>query len=201
MANLLSVVLLAVVFIVNIFVLREAPRVYEYDQLFPGSLFAAIGSALAAFGMGYTSLQVGGAGFLELAVPILGILSVACLLCAAYCRVTQRQPVCLFHCVVVAYLLLRTIARYRTWGSLSQIGLYFFQLVASLLLLLAAYYRAELDVHQKNYRKYLFLSQSALFCCFMCLNNDDWIFYLSAGLWIGTDYCALPVYQGRHLEG
>lgn len=201
LASLISLALLVVVFIVNSCVLREAPRVYEYEELFPGSLVAAIGSVLGAFGMGFASLNVGGIGFLELAVPLLGIMTVACLLCTAYYRVTQRQPVCLFHCVVVAYLLLRTIARYRTWGSLSQIGLYFFQLVASLLLLLAAYYRAELDVHQKNYRKYLFLSQSALFCCFMCLNSDDWIFYLSAGLWIGSDYCVLPVYEGRHLEG
>ena len=70
LASLLSVALLAVVFIVNICVLREAPRVYEYEQLFPGSLVAAVGSVLGAFGMGFASLQVGGAGFLEMAVPI-----------------------------------------------------------------------------------------------------------------------------------
>lgn len=199
LASLLSVILLALVFIVNLVVLRHAPRVYDYEQLFPLSMIAAIGTALSAFGLGYTSLHVGGAGFLELAVPIFGILTAAALLCSAYFRLTQRQPLCLFHCVVVAYFLLRTIARYRTWGSMSQITLYFFQLMAALLLLLAAYYRAELDIQTKNYRKYLFFSQSALFCCFLCLVNDDWIFYLSAGLWIATDYCVLPVYQGRHL--
>lgn len=201
LASLLSVILLVLVFMVNLVVLRHAPRVYDYEQLFPGSLVAAIGSALSAFGFGYASLNVGGAGFLELAVPIFGILTVASLLCTAYFRVTQRKAPCLFHCVVVAYLLLRTIACYRTWGSMSQIASYFFQLIAALLLLLAAYYRAELDIHQKNYRKYLFFSQSALFCCFLCLVSDDWIFYLSAGLWLAVDYCVLPVYRGRHLEG
>ena len=201
LAGLFSVVLLFLVFMVNLVVLRHAPRVYEYEELFPGSLIAALGSALAAFGMGYAALDVGGAGVLELAVPVFGILSAAALLCAAYCRLSGKQPSCLFHCVVVVYLLLRTISRYRTWGSLSQIALYFFPLVAALLLLLATYYRAELDIHTKNYKKYLFFSQAALFCCFLCLVSEDWIFYLSAGLWIGTDYCVLPVYQGRHLEG
>ena len=201
LASLLSVILLAIVFMVNLVVLRHAPRVYDYDKLFPSSLAAAIGSALSAFGFGYASLHVGGAGFLELAVPVFGILAAASLLCIAYFRVTQRKPFCLLHCTVLAYLLLRTIARYRTWGSLSQITLYFFQLVAALLLLLAAYYRAELDIHQKNYRKYHFFSQSALFCCFLCLVSGDQVFYLSAALWLTADYCVLPVYQGRHLEG
>ena len=201
LASFLSVALLVIVLIVNIVVLRHAPRVYDYDRLFPLSLVAAIGTALSAFGLGYTALNVGGAGFLKAAVPIFGILTAASLLCSAYFRLAQRQPICLFHCVVVVYFLLRTIARYRTWGSMSQISVYFFQLIAALLLLLSAYYRAELDIQTKNYRKYLFFSQSALFCCFLCLNCDDWLFYLSAGLWLAMDYCVLPVYQGRHLEG
>jgi len=200
LASLLSFILLLLVLVVNIVVLRHAPRVYDYDQLFPLSMVAAIGTVLSAFGLGYASLNVGGAGFLKMAVPVFGILTAASLLCSAYFRLMQRQPLCLFHCTAVAYFLLRTIARYRVWGSMSQVSLYFFQLIASILLLLAAYYRAELDIQTKNYRKYLFFSQSALFCCFLCLVSDDWIFYLSAGLWLAADYCTLPIYQGRHLR-
>ena len=38
----------------------------------------------------------------------------------------------------------------------------------------------------------------ALFCCILCLTGGEWMFYLSAGIWMASDFCALPAYTGRY---
>ena len=85
--------------------------------------------------------------------------------------------------------------RILLYGILRQAGIL---VLASLFLLMAAYYRAEMPNSTAHYRRYAFFSQMALFCCMLCLTDGEWMFYLSAGIWMASDFCALPAYTGRY---
>lgn len=192
-AGILSLLLLLLTVGITFWSLRQAAPSNAYAQRFPSSRLAAIGTALGGIGIGFSAFTVPTSGALRLVVPFLGILSAAALLYTAYCRLIGLRPNCLFHGTTVLFLVFRILACCRSWGAETQVQLYLFPLLGSLCLLLAFYYRAEIDAMAGDYRKYLFFGQAALCCCIMCLPGDDWLFYMSAGLWLTTDYCVPQV--------
>lgn len=192
-AGVLVFVLLALTLAACFLAVRQAGPADSYRRLFPASEFAAIGTAVGAIGMAFTAFISVVAPFLQIGIPLLGVFSAAALFFSAYCRLKGLRPNFLMHSIVAVYLILRILADCRAWGAEPQLQLYFFQLLAYLFLLIACYYRAELDVSKTDCRKYVFFSQAALFCCCLCLTGEDWLFYLSAGIWLATDYCVLPL--------
>lgn len=192
-AGILVFVLLAITLGACFLAVRQAVPADSYRRLFPASEFAAIGTALGAIGMAFTAFSSAGFSFLRIVMPLAGILSAAALFFCAYCRLKGVRPNFMVHGVVAVYLILRTLSGCRGWGAEPQLQLYFFQLLACLFLLIACYYRAELDLSVTDGRKYAFFSQAALFCCCLCLTEKDWLFYLSMGIWLAADYCVLPI--------
>ncbi len=172
--------------------LRKAAPSKAYRRLFPPSLLAAAGAAVGAAGIGISAFTMEATGFLWFLLPITGVVGAAALLYASYCRFVGLRPSCLLHGGLVVFLVFRLLACCRVWGAEPQLQLYFFQLLGSVFLLLACYYRAEADALIGDYRKYLFFSQAALFCCCLSLPGKDWLFYLSSGIWMATDFCVLP---------
>lgn len=191
-AGILSILLFALILGLLLYVLRTAAPSKAYRQLFPPSRIAAVGTLLGAIGMGISAFTLEGTGILRLLVPVLGILSAIALAITAYCRFIGLRPNCLLHGTVVLYLIFRTLVCCRMWGAEPQLQLYLFPLLACLTLLLACYFRAEADAVMGDYRRYVFFAQTALFCCCLCLPSEDWLFYLSAGIWVATDFCLLP---------
>jgi len=189
---ILSFLLLAVTLGVCLLGVRKAAPSGAYSQLFPRSPVAAAGIFIGAIGMGFSGFTLKITGLLQIFLPVLGVLSAATLLLTAYCRFKGLRPNCLAHATVVVFLLLRILACCQTWGSEPQLLLYFFHLLACLFLLIASYYRAEMDVQMKDCRRYVFFGQIALFCCCLCLLGEDWLFYLSAAIWMATDTCVMP---------
>ena len=57
--------------------------------------------------------------------------------------------------------------------------------------MIASYCRAALALDLAHGKKYVFFSQAALFCCCVCCRGSDWLFYLSAALWLTFD-CPAP---------
>ena len=196
-AGILSLLLLLLTAGIAFWSLRQAAPSNAYARRFPPSPLAAIGTALGGMGMGISAFTVSASGTLRLLVPILGILSAGALVYAGYCRLIGLRPNCLLHGITVLFLVFRILVCCRSWGAETQVQLYLFPLLGSLCLLLACYYRAEIAAMAGDFRKYLFFGQVALFCCLMCLPGDDWLFYMSAALWLATDYCVLPV--GRYI--
>lgn len=191
-ADTLTFILLALTLAVCFLTVRRAAPADSYRRLFPASDLAAIGTTLGAIGIACTAFAPNKIPYLWIVMFVLGILAAAALCVSAYCRRRGLRPNFLMHSIVVVYLILHTLSGCRAWGAEPQLQLYFFQLLASLFLLIACYYRAELDIQQADCRKYVFFSQAALFCCCLCLPGDDWLFYLSAGIWLATDFCVLP---------
>ena len=191
-ANTMSFILLAVTLGLCFILICRTPDSTSYPLLFPSSRMAATGSILSGIGVGCSALSAPDTGLLFLPLIMLGAISAICLGIAAYLRFHAHRPHCLLHCIPAAYLMLRTIAFCRMWGMEPQFQVFFFDLLASLFVLIACYYRAELDARDGSYKKHLFFSQAAIFCCFLCLPGEDWLFHLSAAVWMAADFCVLP---------
>lgn len=196
-SEILSFILLALVVAVCWFGVQNSAPTKDYCELFPTSKVAAVGGLIGAAGMGFSAFMLPATGFLRYLIPVFGLLGAGALVAISYCRFEGRQPNSMLHGAITVYLILRTMGACRIWGAEPQLQVYFFQLMASLFLLLACYYRAALDLQAGNSRMYVFFSQAALFCCCLCVPGGDWLFYLSAGIWMATDYCTPPSY-GRY---
>ncbi len=192
LATILCFLLLAVILEVCLLILRTAAPVHTYAELFPRSPISAVGTAIAAIGMLISAFSLPAAGILGLLTPIFGALSCAALLVAAYCRFQGRRPNCLLHGAAAVFFIVRTMACCQVWGAEPQLQQYLLPLLSSLFLLVTAYYRAELDVLQKNSWRYIFFSQGALMCCLSSAIHTQGLFYLSAALWLAADYFVLP---------
>lgn len=192
-AGVLTFLLLALTLLVCAIGVKRAVLSDNFAHLFPSSRFAATGTVLGAIGMGCSAFMLRTAGFLILLVPICGTLATIALVAAAFFRLRCVKPRCLLHGVVTLFLIVRTMACCRSWGAEPQLQLYFFEMLASVFLLLAAYFRTELDMGIGDYRRYAFFRQAALFCCCLCILGDGGLFYLSAGLWMAADYCMLAI--------
>lgn len=191
-ASIFSCFLLVATLGVCLLVLRKASPTAAYEALFPRSPIAAAGTAIAAIGMLISAFSLPVSGILGLLTPIFGALSGGALLVTAYCRFQGVRPNCLLHSVVAVFFIVRTMACCQTWGAEPQLQLYLFPLLASLFLLIAAYYRAELDIMAKNSLRYVFFSQGALMCCLSSAAHSQGLFYLSAALWLAADFFVLP---------
>lgn len=191
-AELLSILLLAAIMVVCALGVRKGTNREVYARLFPRSSVAAFGNTFAALGLAISAFTLKAGGFLQVLVPVLGVLSGGALVVVAYCRQKGLRPNCSLHIMVCSYLILRIMTCCRNWGAEPQLQLYIFPLLSSLFLLIASYYRAEMDVRNGDCRKYVFFSQVALFCCCLCAIGEDWLFYLAGAVWMATDFCVLP---------
>jgi len=188
-SGFVSFFLLALTFFVCFMGARQEKDVSP-EKLFLAYPPAAAGIGLSAIGFAISSFTVSGLSFLRFLTPVLGVLSAAALIYAAYCRMKGRQADGLLYCIVIVFLILRTMSCCSAWGSEPQLMRYFFPLLACVLLLVASYYRAALAIGEINYRRYVFFSQVALFCCCLSCRGGDWLFFLSAVLWLTCDFPA-----------
>ena len=191
-AGVLSLLLLLLTAGITLWYLQDVQPSNAYRLLFPPSTLAAAGSAVGAAGLGISAFTIEASGLLGFLLPLLGIATIGALMYASYCRQIGLRPNSLLHSIMVLYILFRILTCCRTWGAEPQIQVFLFPMLGSLFLLLTCFYRAEADAMSGDYRKFLFFGQVALFCCLMCLPGDDWLFYISAAIWLVADYCVMP---------
>lgn len=189
-AAIASFVLLAITLVIC-WVGARAEHDLSPDKMFLAYPPASAGIFLSAIGFAISGFTVTGFSFLRFLTPICGILAGAALGYIAYCRLKGLHADCLVHCVITVYLILRTMTCCSNWSSEPQFLRYFFPLLACCFLLITSYHRAMLALGEEHCRQYVFFSQLALFCCCMCCRGSDWLFYLSAALWLTFD-CPAP---------
>lgn len=162
--------------------LKEQP---VYGKLLPPSIAACAGCCIAAAGTIVSAFMQD--------LSFLGILSAAlaaaCLVFTGVSRLKKLRPSYLFHAAVTAYLVLHLVRQYQHWNIEPQLLSYIFPLLASVFLMLAAYYRATLDADSCNYRALAFFHWGALFFCCIAAAGSDWLFYLSMAVWTATWGC------------
>lgn len=192
-ANALIFILTALVITVLFLCVRPLGALDRYQALFPRPILSGVGCMAGAVGMVCVSLRdrmQRSDGITALCLG-LGILAAVCLVAVGICRFRQRRPGWYLHSVVTIYLMLHLVSQYRLWSSEPQLQVYFFPLLASVFLMLTAYYSAVLDARKSGRRWFVFCNQSALFCCCLSLWSDNRLFYASMVLWLSTGLCSL----------
>ena len=186
-AGVLSFILLAITLGVCALFISRRQLPEQYSRRFPRSVLSAICILLGAVGLCYSGFTRSIVGGLSILFPVMCVLGALCLLVIAFCRFQGMRPNFLLRCAVTVCLMLRAVVCCRSWGTEPQLQLYFFQLLASVFLLLATFHHTELDAGLGHYRRYCFFNQAALFCCCLCLPGEEVLFYLSAALWMLGD--------------
>ena len=101
---------------------------------------------------------------------------------AAFKYFRKRLPYWL-PAILTVVLMLDTVAQCQIWGAVPQLQEYFFPLLASVCLILSAYYKTTLVAKKSNAKLLAFFSQSALFFCCLSLNSRQWPLYLGMLFW------------------
>lgn len=147
-----------------------------------------IGCGAAAVGILATSIEE----LLLRAEPVtvtccvLGALAATSLVFSGVLGLRRMKPAWWLHLPVVLFFMFHIISQYRFWSSEPEVQSFFFQLLASLSLMLSSYYRIAAEAGKPQPRRYLFASQAALFfCCMSCIGSSH-LFYLSCGAWLLT---------------
>ena len=178
--------------------LRQPLKKLPYERLFPASLTAAFGCWVAAAGIvrGDFAHLVSGLDRTEIFSLVLSVAAIVSLAFLGYCRIRGQRPHPALHAVVTVYFMFQLIRLYRLWSSETQLHTYFFQLLAAVFLMLAAFHRAELDAGIGKLNNWLFFRSGAVFFCLTALYDDNFLFYLAMFVWMFTEDCrALPAGQ------
>lgn len=186
-ASALSFILTGLTILVLAFCsLDEHPQFGK--NIFRTPIAATVGCGVAAIGILATSVEE----LLRKAEPVtivccvLSVLAAAALILSAIFRLRRMQPAWWLQLPVVLFFMFHMISQYRFWSAEPEVQRYFFQLLASLFLMLSAYHRITTDAGKTELRRYLFTSQAALFfCCLSCV-GDSHLFYLACGAWLLT---------------
>ena len=114
--------------------------------------------------------------------------SILMLLAALFAFKKKALPYGLAAALTVVLMVI-TVTRCRAWGAIPQLQYYFFPLLASIFLILSAYYRTVLAAKLGKRKHLAFFSQGALFFCCLSLNSDPF-FSLGMGCWAATQLFA-----------
>jgi len=194
-ANILVFVLTALYMAALFLAIRPLHSVSNYQKLFPASAVSIPGCIAAALGLIYSAFRelTMRRDLVTMITLALAVAAAVCLLLLGIYRSKGKRPHYLLRTVLTAYLMLHLISQYRLWSAEPQLQYYFFQLLASVLLMLTAYHGTMLDAKASSRRWYVFCNQAALFCCCLSLRGESWLFYLTMGLFTATTLCSLQV--------
>lgn len=166
----------------------------RYHSNFPPSVLGGIGYLVLATGIVITAWSEMSVGGSPLALPtcILGFLSAGGLYWAAMLSYSGKRTPFAVHALPCFYFALRVFLMGRILGAEPEISRFLFRFLAGLSLLPAFYQRWAFDVDLGNRRKYLFWNLIAGYFCLVAIpGSADWLFYLTAAVWLLTNLCAL----------
>lgn len=197
-----SYLLLAVVMLGLFLWKQSVVRTPCVKKLFPVSSLAFVGSLLGCAGILYTAASelTQLTDLVALLCLAAGLGAAGCLVYGGICRLQGKLPNIYARTVVIAYFILHLVCQYRVWSSQPQLSLYFFPLLASVLLMGAAYQRAALEAEEKTAGSYGFFTGSAIVLCLFSLPGENGLFYLSMALWLLLDMANMSAiaHKTRH---
>lgn len=200
---ILSWVISAVMIAAAVLLSQPLTGQLRYEQIFPGSVIGALGTAVSAVGIGFAAW-----GELNLKIDHVvtlsgwtGLISAVCLLYLAWCRYAQLRPQFWARSVVLVYLMLHMLCRYRVWSAEPELLRLFFDLAATVCFLLASYQRFAIEVELSQRRSYhCFAMLGAFFALAALLGSSDRVFLGCMAVWALTDQCSLHNRRTRKQE-
>ena len=196
-ANTASIFLTGLVLIGIFLCLQTVCGKPPYRGLFPPSQLSAAGYWIAAAGIGCTVIQelAQSANMIANVCIVLGVATAVCLVVLGICRLKGIRPNPFLHTLVAVYLVVRLVLQYRQWSSETQLPVFFFQLMASVSLMLSIYHQAALDANLGNIKLQLFFRYSALFFCCLSIPAQSPVFYASMAIWTALCGCNFNIFQ------
>lgn len=194
-ANALVFILTALVMAALFLAIRPLHSIHNYNKLFPAgsaTLFGCVAAALGLILSAFRELTLR-QDPVTMVTLILAAVAAVCLLLLGFFRLKGKRPHYLLRTCLTVFLMLHLISQYRLWSAEPQLQHYFFQLLASVFLMLTAYHGTLLDAKTASRRWYVFCNQAALYCCCLSLNSESWLFYLTMGIFTATTICNLRV--------
>lgn len=196
---ILSAAMLAIAIVLS----RPLTGKLRYDRLFPESMIGAVGTAVSAVGIAITAWGELGMK-LDRIITLSGWMGLAgcgCLLYLAWCRYAKIRPQFWARSVVLLYLMLHMLCRYRFWSAEPELLRFFFDLAATVCFLLASYQRLAMEVGLAQRRGYLCLSMLGAFFAMAALpGSSDRVFLGCMTVWAMTDLCSLRIRMPRKQE-
>lgn len=166
----------------------------RFRDNFPPSRLGAVGHFVLAVGIFSTALleQAKVGGWLGMIWQVLGLSAPIYLGLAGYARYLGR-PACLFtHLTLCVYFVFHVVNQYRTWSADPQLTDYLFALMASVSLILFAYYHTAFDVDAGKRRPMLFWGLMGIYLCLSNLTHTEQpLVYLTGAVWMATNLCSL----------
>jgi hypothetical protein len=193
-------VLSAVMVAAVIMLTRPLVGKMRYDRVFPASIPAAVGTAVCAAGIAVTAFGelTSKVDAITTAAGVVGLLSAVALMFLAWCRLVGTRPHFLALCVVLVYLMMHMLCRYRVWSAEPELLRYFFTLAATILMTLAMYQRLAFTVGMGKRQQYLMFSMLGGFFAMAAIpgDGDKW-FLIGMAAWAMTDLCSLRLRKRR----
>ena len=192
-----STAVLAVLLV--LFGVMLAVAAFFMDKTQPtGSTTGAVGCYIGAAGLlitAVTELNAMSAMNTERSVSMVaallsvlfGFASVVVMVIMGNCR-KQGKPMHIgAYAVIIGFFVFHLLQQYQVWTRQPQLSVYLFPLFASIALMLATYHRAGRELTRCDHRKYLVLSQAALFFSMLSLDGKSWGFYTAMAAWMLLD--------------
>ena len=115
-----------------------------------------------------------------------------CMIAAGSCRLSEKHPSPLFHCVVCVFYIIRLILSFQCWSADPQLQDYALQLLALVCLMLFAFHRASCDANVINRKRTVFFGLAAAYFCLASLSDETMpVLFLSGGAWSVGAGCSL----------
>lgn len=171
----------------------------RYRVNFPPSMAGAIGSFLAAAGIGISLIFFRpGKDMLAVLWLIAGVLSVFCLIITGLCRIHGARPAFFFHGILCLFFALHLVCCCRIWSSETQIERYGFTLLACIGLMLTGYYQSAFAAGIGTRRMQIGISLMTSFFCLAAVPGSACpALYLTGAVWAATNLCVLRTFKRR----
>lgn len=165
----------------------------RYSDNFPASIPGAVGCVLGGLGILSSALSTfpTGKDLLATLTAVLGLVSAAALIWSAVVRYLGSKPHFGIHALPCLYFALRIFNCCRHWSNVTQTGVFLFQFLASICIMLATYQMCCFDVNLGDRRSSLLWSLAAVYFCVLALPmGEDIFFYGGMLLWLMLNLCA-----------
>jgi len=159
------------------------------DDNMPPSIRGALGAVVLGIAIGVTVwVQGAPVTVVEKLRSIFGLVSVPCLLYAAFCRAKGVRPFFVCHGCVCVFFALYLIAGYGTWSANPQLQDYVFAMLSCVTLALFAYQQTAMDVGMGNGRLQYAFGLLAGYLGIAAVSSADhpWL-HVAGGLWALTN--------------
>ncbi len=131
----------------------------------------------------------------------LGLAGALCLMYLAWCRYAKIRPQFWARSVVLLYLMLHMLCRYRVWSAEPELLRFIFDLAATVCFLLSSYQRLTIEVGMAQRRGYLCLNMLGVFFAMTALpGSSDRLFLCCMAVWAMSDLCSLRTRMPRKQE-